>query len=110
MPLTAWCLYPEQSRSLPCLISSVLAHRYTLRLSEKAHPSATLLPEKGCKVVTVSEVDLKIEGHIDKCDIRYQGIQQEMRAVNARLKRIEEIGISVAGAIILLLVHIVTKG
>ena len=59
---------------------------------------------------TVNEVDLKIEGHIDKCEIRYEGIQQEMRAVNARLKRIEEIGITAAGAIILLLIHIVIKG
>jgi hypothetical protein len=61
-------------------------------------------------VTTVTEVDLKIEGHIDKCEIRYEGIQQEMRAVNARLKRIEEIGIAAAGAIILLLIHIVIKG
>lgn len=61
-------------------------------------------------MTTVTEVDLKIEGHIDKCEIRYEGIQQEMRAVNARLKRIEEIGIAAAGAIILLLIHIVIKG
>ena len=61
-------------------------------------------------MTTVTEVDLKIEGHIDKCEIRYEGIQQEMKAVNARLKRIEEIGIAAAGAIILLLIHIVIKG
>ena len=61
-------------------------------------------------MTTATEVDLKIEGHIDKCEIRYEGIQQEMRAVNARLKRIEEIGIASAGAIILLLIHIVIKG
>ena len=61
-------------------------------------------------MTTATEVDLKIESHIDKCEIRYEGIQQEMRAVNARLKRIEEIGIAAAGAIILLLIHIVIKG
>lgn len=61
-------------------------------------------------MTTTTEVDLKIEGHIDKCEIRYEGIQQEMRAVNARLKRIEEIGVAAAGAIILLLIHIVIKG
>lgn len=56
------------------------------------------------------EVDLKIEGHIDKCELRYQSIQVEMRACNARLKRIEEIGIAATGAIILLLIHIILKG
>jgi len=60
-------------------------------------------------MTTVNEVDLKIESHIDKCELRYQAIQVEMRACNARLKRIEEIGIASAGAIILLLIHLVTK-
>ena len=62
------------------------------------------------KVTTVNEVDMKIEGHIDKCELRYQSIQMEMRACNARLKRIEEIGIAATGAIILLLIHIILKG
>ena len=60
-------------------------------------------------MTTVNEVDLKIEGHIDKCELRYQAIQTEMRACNARLKRIEEIGIAATGAIILLLIHIILK-
>ena len=61
-------------------------------------------------MISALEVDLKIESHIDKCELRYQAIQQEMRSANARLKRIEEIGIASAGAIILLLLHIITKG
>jgi len=59
---------------------------------------------------SIGEVDLKIDGHIDKCELRYQAIQVEMRACNARLKRIEEIGIGATGAIILLLIHIILKG
>ena len=61
-------------------------------------------------MTTINEVEHKIDGHIDKCELRYQAIQVEMRACNARLKRIEEIGIASAGAIILLLIHLVTKG
>lgn len=61
-------------------------------------------------MISTLEVDLKIEAHIDKCELRYQAIQQEMRSSNARLKRIEGIGIAAAGAIILLLLHIITKG
>lgn len=52
-------------------------------------------------MVTVAEVDTKIEGHIDLCAIRYEGIEKEMRAVNARLKRIETIMIAAAGGLIL---------
>ena len=56
------------------------------------------------------EVENKIDSHVDKCELRYQAIQQEMRSANARLKRIEEIGITAAGAIILLLLHLIIKG
>ena len=59
---------------------------------------------------SIGEVEHKIESHIDKCELRYQAIQVEMRACNARLKRIEEIGIGATGAIILLLIHIILKG
>lgn len=58
---------------------------------------------------TVSEVEAKIDAHVDVCAVRYEGIQQEMRGVNARLKRIEQIMIGVAGAIIVMLAHLVTK-
>ena len=60
-------------------------------------------------MTTVNEVDIKIESHIDKCELRYQSIHIERRACNARLKRIEEIGIAATGAIILLLIHIILK-
>jgi len=67
-------------------------------------------------LITAHEVDQKIIAHVDKCEVRYQSIQLEVKAVNARLKRIEGIGIAVAGgafttglAIILLLIQIITK-
>lgn len=68
-------------------------------------------------MTTVNEVDMKIEGHIDKCELRYQSIQVEMRMCNARLKKIEQTGLMVAGgafttgvAIIMLLIQIIAKG
>ena len=61
-------------------------------------------------MTTINEVEHKIDSHVDKCELRYQSIQMEMRACNARLKRIEEIGIAATGAIILLLIHIILKG
>jgi hypothetical protein len=60
-------------------------------------------------MVTANEVDLKVDAHIDVCAVRYEGIEREMRAVNARLKRLEQILLSSAGAIMLLLVGIVLK-
>jgi hypothetical protein len=67
-------------------------------------------------MTTVNEVDIKIESHIDKCELRYQAIQVEMRMCNARLKKIEQTGLAVAGgafttgvAIIMLLIQIITK-
>ena len=40
-------------------------------------------------MTTVSEVEAKINSHIDVCGVRYEGIEREMRGVNARLKRLE---------------------
>jgi hypothetical protein len=60
-------------------------------------------------MATVNEVDLKIDSHIDICSIRYEGIEREMRGVNARLKRLETILISAGGSIILLLITLVVK-
>jgi len=60
-------------------------------------------------MTTVAEVEAKVDGHIDVCAVRYEGIGEQIRAVHARLKRIEQIGIAVAGAIILLLIKIVLK-
>ena len=58
---------------------------------------------------TVNEVEAKIDAHVDVCAVRYEGIEREMRGVNARLKRLEAILIGAAGAIILLLAHLATK-
>jgi len=60
-------------------------------------------------VSTVNEVEAKIDAHVDVCAVRYEGIEREMRGVNARLKRLEAILIGAAGAIILLLAHLATK-
>jgi len=60
-------------------------------------------------MTTITEVDHKIDSHIDVCSIRYESIEREMRGVNARLKRLEGILIGCAGAIILLLLNIMMK-
>ena len=59
---------------------------------------------------TVNEIDLKIEGHIDICAVRYEGIEREMRGVNARIKRLETILIASAASIIGLLLHLTQRG
>ena len=58
-------------------------------------------------MATIQSVDAKIDGHIDVCAVRYEGIENQMRGVNARLKRIEHIGIAVAGAILVMLLKLV---
>jgi hypothetical protein len=58
-------------------------------------------------MVTITEVEAKVDTHIDVCAVRYEGIALEMRSVNARLKRIEQILISVSGALILFLAGLV---
>jgi len=58
---------------------------------------------------TVQQVKSVIDTHIDVCAVRYESIGVEMRGVNARLKRLETILISAAGAIILLLIGLVLK-
>jgi len=60
-------------------------------------------------MATINDVDNKIDAHIDVCAIRYEGIEREMRGVNARLKRLEGILIGGAGSIILLLLHLMTR-
>ena len=57
-------------------------------------------------MVTLNEVDKKIDSHVDTCAVRYAGIEEQMRGVNARLKRIEGIMIGAAGAIIVLLLNL----
>ena len=58
---------------------------------------------------TVTEVEAKVDAHVDICAVRYEGIEVQMRGMNARLKRIEAIFIGSAGAIILLLTHLALK-
>jgi hypothetical protein len=53
-------------------------------------------------MATAPELDVRLTSHEAVCEIRYESI-------NARLKRIEQIGISVAGFIIALLLHIIMK-
>ena len=60
-------------------------------------------------MTTITEVDHKIDAHVDICAIRYEGIEREMRGVNARLKRLEGILIGCAGAIILLLLNLMMR-
>lgn len=60
-------------------------------------------------MATVNEVDAKINSHIDICSVRYEGIEREMRGVNARLKRIESGLVSAAGAIIILLITLIAR-
>ena len=60
-------------------------------------------------MVTLTEVDKKIDTHVDTCAVRYAGIEDQMRGVNARLKRIEGIMIGGAGAIIILLINLLFK-
>jgi hypothetical protein len=60
-------------------------------------------------MVTLSEVDHKIDTHVDICAVRYEGIEKEMRGVHARIKRLEQIFITGAGAIIGLLLTVILK-
>jgi hypothetical protein len=61
-------------------------------------------------MVTISDVDHKIDAHVDVCAVRYEGIEREMKGVHARIKRLEQILITGGGAIIMLLVTMMMKG
>jgi hypothetical protein len=61
-------------------------------------------------VATVTEVNAKIDAHVDVCAVRYEGIERETRGIHARIKRLEQIVISGSGAIILLLLTMILKG
>lgn len=60
-------------------------------------------------MATTAEVDAKIDAHIDVCAVRYQGMDEQLRGVNARLKRLEQVLVGAAGGIILLLLSLVLK-
>ena len=59
---------------------------------------------------SLTEVEAKVDSHIDVCAVRYEGIAEQMRGINARLKRIEQMTMTVAGAVILFLLGLVVKG
>jgi len=61
-------------------------------------------------MVTLSEVDHKIDAHVDICALRYEGIEKETRGIHARIKRIEQILVTGCGSIIVLLLTILTRG
>ncbi|NBX70345.1 MAG: hypothetical protein EBQ98_00305 [Actinobacteria bacterium] len=61
-------------------------------------------------MVTLSEVDHKIDAHVDVCAVRYEGIEKETRGIHARIKRLEQILVTGCGSIILLLLTILTRG
>jgi hypothetical protein len=60
-------------------------------------------------MVTLSEVDHKIDAHVDICAIRYEGIEKETRGIHARIKRLEQILITGGGAIIMMLLTMLMK-
>ena len=53
-------------------------------------------------MTSVQELEVTVTSHIDVCAVRYQ-------AINARLKRLEQIMMGSAGTIIVLLFAIVVK-
>jgi len=61
-------------------------------------------------MVTLSEVDHKINAHVDVCAVRYEGIEKETKGIHARIKRLEQILVTGCGAIIFLLLTILTRG
>jgi hypothetical protein len=61
-------------------------------------------------MVSLSDVDHKIDAHVDVCAVRYEGIERETRGIHARIKRLEQILITGGGAIIMLLLTMILKG
>ena len=56
------------------------------------------------------EVEAKVDSHIDVCAVRYEGNAEQMRGINARLKRIEQKTKNEAGEVIMFLLGLVFKG
>jgi hypothetical protein len=54
------------------------------------------------KMAEIDETQARLNTHEEVCALRYEGIC-------ARLKRLENIGVAVAGAIILMLISIILK-
>lgn len=67
-------------------------------------PTVTILAHarRHYVVTTIDQTEARLNTHEEVCALRYDGLC-------ARLKRIEGLGITVAGAIIMLLVSIIMK-
>lgn len=61
------------------------------------------------QMTTAGEVESQLQAHVDVCAVRYQGLDEQIRGVNARLKRLEQTLIGAAGGIIVLLLSLVFK-
>lgn len=68
-------------------------------------------------MATVNNIEGRLDTHEQVCAERYRGIEQQFRASNARLKRIEVIGIGATATIMAsmgwaidLLIRLLAKG
>ena len=60
-------------------------------------------------VATIDETAARLNTHEEVCAMRYEKIELQFEASNARLKRIEMILIGAAGAMLLVLLNIAIK-
>ena len=65
-------------------------------------PLKPIILSKGVTVTTIDQTEARLNTHEQVCQLRYDSIC-------ARLKRLETIGITVAGTIIMLLLGILLK-
>lgn len=68
--------------------------------AQKIIPEPWIFEDK--KMAEIDKTEARLNTHEEVCALRYEGIC-------ARLKRLENIGIAVAGAIILMLISIILK-
>lgn len=60
-------------------------------------------------MATIGELDVRLTGHEDLCSARFAKIELQFDATNARLKRLEQVVMSTAATIIIILIGIVFK-
>ena len=65
-------------------------------------PTKTKTQWQATNMTTIDQTEARLNTHEEVCALRYEGIC-------ARLKRLENVGMAVAGAIIMLLVGIIVK-
>jgi hypothetical protein len=61
------------------------------------------------EMATIGELDVRLTGHEDLCSARFAKIELQFDATNARLKRLEQVVMSTAATIIIILIGIVFK-